>query len=209
MKDDPYLYTNSDVLINKKDIRDAALLQKAEIEFVKARLMQGLPKGQFDYTHLKKIHRHLFQDLYTWAGQERTMRMSKGGSQFAFPEYIQKELNKLFLQLKADRLLQNLDQQSFCKKAAYYFNELNAAHPFREGNGRTNRLFFDQVAEQAGYSLAWYKTNHRDYINASIEGFQGNNEPMEKIFSAIANPLEKTLSREKDPSLSVDRTLEM
>lgn len=194
---DPYLYPNTDVIINKKDIHNADLLQKAETEFAKARLMQGLPDGVFDYHHLKAIHRHLFQDLYSWAGQERTVRISKSGSQFAFPEYIQKELDKLFKQLKADSFLQKLDQQTFCEKAAYYFNEVNAAHPFREGNGRTNRIFFNQLADQAGYSLEWYKTNHRDYLQASIDGFQGENQPMMKVFSSITVLQEKSILRER------------
>jgi len=207
MKGDPYLYPDTDVLINSRNIRDADLLQTAEIEFAKARMMQGLPNGGFDYEHLKAIHKHLFQDIYPWAGQERTIRMSKGGSQFAFPDYIRGELDKLFKQLKSDHHLQRLDQQTFTEKAAYYFNELNAAHPFREGNGRTNRIFFNQLAEQAGFTLAWHKTNHRDYMQASIEGFQGHNEPMIKVFSSITLPLEKEQSLEKRVSLDPDKSL--
>lgn len=209
MKDDPYLYPNSDVLINKRDIHDADLLQEAEIKFAKARLMQGLPKGQFDYEHLKSLHKHLFQDLYEWAGQERTVRMSKSGSQFAFPEYIKQELDKLFKQLKSDQYLQNLDKKAFCEKAAFYFNEVNAVHPFREGNGRTNRIFFNQLAEQIGYSLAWHKTNRCDYIQASIDGFQGDNEAMTKVFSLITSPLEKFISQEKEASISIDKSIEI
>ncbi len=209
MKDASYLYPNSDVLINKRGIRDADLLQEAEVKFAKARLMQGLPKGQFDYAHLKAIHKHVFQDLYEWAGQERTVRMSKSGSQFAFPEYIKQELDKLFKQLKSDQYLQNLDIKTFCEKAAFYFNEVNAAHPFREGNGRTNRIFFNQLAEQAGYSLAWHKTNHRDYIQASIDGFQGDNKAMTKVFSLITSPLERSLSQEKEAAISIDKSIEI
>lgn len=208
MKTDPYTYPDSDVLINHQNIRDADLLQKVEIKFAKARMMQGLPKGQFDYDHLKAIHKHLFQDVYPWAGQERTVRISKEGSQFAFPEYIKGELDKLFKQLKTEHYFQQLDIQSFSKNAAYYFNEINAAHPFREGNGRTNRLFFTQLAEQAGYSLAWHKTNHRDYIHASIEGFQGHNEAMAKVISAITHPLEKQISVEKQAGIDLEKLME-
>src|SRR5260221_553333 len=109
MKTDPYVYPGTDVLMNKKGILDAQLLQEAEIKFAKARLMQGLPKGEFNYDHLKAIHQHLFQDLYVWAGQEKTVYLSKGDSQFAYPDYITPELDKLFKHLKSDQLLQNLD----------------------------------------------------------------------------------------------------
>lgn len=209
MKTDPYTYPDSDVLINYQNIRDADLLQKIEIKFAKARMMQGLPKGEFDYEHLKAIHKHLFQDVYLWAGQERTVRISKEGSQFAFPEYIQGELDKLFKQLKSDQYLQQLDIPVFVEKAAHYFNEINAAHPFREGNGRTNRLFFSQLAEQAGYTLSWHKTNHRDYIQASIEGFQGHNEAMIKVFSGITLSIEKQQSLEKQPAIDIEKSFEI
>lgn len=205
MSKDPYLYPDTQILINKLNIRDDELLQQMEVNLVALRLKEDLPKGQFDYTHLKALHYHLFQDLYAWAGQERTIRMSKGTSQFAFPEYIQKELDKLFHQLKSDHYLRGLDPETFAKKAAEYFNEVNAAHPFREGNGRTNRIFFKQLAQEAGYEIAWYKTSSREFIDASIAGFQGDNQPMAAIFVKVLITPEKELSPDKTKDISLDQ----
>lgn len=99
---------------------------------------------------MQAFHHRLFQDLYDSVGKERTLRIAKGESQFAFPEYIRKEADKLFRQLKSDNLLMNLDKETFVMKVAFYFGKVNAIHPFREGNGRINRIFFNQLAEDAG-----------------------------------------------------------
>jgi cell filamentation protein len=86
--DDPYCYPGSAVLRNKLDIRDAAALEAFEEEVTRERAAEPLPAGKLSVTHFRAIHRHLFQDVYTWAGGLRTVRMSKGGSMFAYPEHI-------------------------------------------------------------------------------------------------------------------------
>ncbi|RYE61583.1 MAG: cell division protein, partial [Oxalobacteraceae bacterium] len=89
MSDDPYVYPGTRLLRNKFDIRDAAVLDLAERRYSTIRSIQKIPTGDFDLKHLRAIHRHLFQDVYDWAGEIRTVEISKGSSQFQFRQYIE------------------------------------------------------------------------------------------------------------------------
>ncbi|WP_201772408.1 Fic/DOC family protein [Neorhizobium vignae] len=89
MSDDPYVYAGTGVLRNKLDIQDANELDRVERQLAWSRIQEGIPQGDFDLKHLKAIHRHLFQDLYEWAGQVRLVEISKGESQFQFRQYIE------------------------------------------------------------------------------------------------------------------------
>ncbi len=186
---DPYLIPGTNILINKFGIQDAEKLQDLESAIYYLRATDQLPNGDFDYSHLKNIHHHLFGKLYDWAGQERTIDIIKGHSHFARKEFIEKELNKVFMKLKEDKHLTELNHINFCKKLSFYFNEINAAHPFRDGNGRSLRAFFDLLSNKAGYKLEWEKIDAKAYIQANISGFNGDYEPMEKMFIKIAIPV--------------------
>ncbi len=194
MTGDPYIYPGTNTLINKFDIKDAAKLQDLEALFFRTQLDKELPQGSLDYNHLKSIHLHFFGELYKWAGKERTINMSKSESLFARTDFISKEINKIFSKLKSENYLKNLDQPSFCKNLSYYFNEINAVHPFREGNGRTLRIFSDVLAEQAGYQLDWASVKQPEYLRANILGFNGNYDEMEKIFNQITSSLHQEQS---------------
>jgi cell filamentation protein len=88
MSDDPYVYPGTTILRNKPGIKDAAQLDAFERHVTTQRAAEGIPAGCFDLSHLQSIHRHLFQDVYDWAGQVRTVELSKGGDQFMFRHYI-------------------------------------------------------------------------------------------------------------------------
>jgi cell filamentation protein, protein adenylyltransferase len=135
--DDPYTYENSTVLVNKLGLRSQTELDAFEAEISSARAEEALPEGTLDFVHYKAIHHHLFQDVYDWAGQIRTVRISKGGNPFCFPENIESQATKLFGDLRAANYLQNLDATTYSSKAAHFLAELNAIHAFREGNGRS------------------------------------------------------------------------
>src|SRR5262249_30853708 len=141
----------STVLKNLLDIREAEELAAFEAEISTQRASEALPDGSLDFSHYCGIHRHLFQDVYVWAGKPRTVRISKGGNPFCFPENIESQANKLFDELKAANFLQDLAPEDFADKAAHFLAELNAIHAFREGNGRTQLTFFDLLATRAGY----------------------------------------------------------
>ncbi|OAI46007.1 hypothetical protein AYO45_01995 [Gammaproteobacteria bacterium SCGC AG-212-F23] len=190
---DPYLYPGSSVLINKFGLKNQDALQETEGFIFALKNLEPLPTGNFDYNHLKAIHHHFFGDIYEWAGQERTVDIAKGDCYFGHKQYITKELNKLFLKLKTDNYLRDLPHDAFCKKISFYFNEINAAHPFREGNGRTQRAFCDALAKQAGYFLDWRKADREEYIHASIAGFlHGDYTAMWSVLKNITTPLDQT-----------------
>src|SRR5258705_12223983 len=151
--DDPYTYENSTVLVNKLDLREQAELEAFEAEISSARADEPLPEGNLDFAHYKAVHHHLFQDVYEWAGNARTVRMFKGGNPFCFPENIENQAAKLFGELQADNFLQGLDGSSFADKAAHFLAELNAIHSFREGNGRSQLTFFALLADYASHPI--------------------------------------------------------
>jgi len=136
---DPYL-NQAGILKNKLGAKTEEELDLAETIFVLRKLTLLLQKqieGKFDLAHLKAIHKFLFEDVYEWAGELRTISISKGSSMFALPLRIEPEANKLFAQLKAENYLQELALEPFIQRLAFYWGELNMLHPFREGNGRT------------------------------------------------------------------------
>ena len=111
--DDPYTYENSTVLVNKLDLRDQDELDAYEAEISSARSAEPLPEGELDFEHYCAVHHHLFQDVYIWAGKPRTVRMSKQGNPFCYPEHIEAQATNLFAELKANGFLENLEPDDF------------------------------------------------------------------------------------------------
>ncbi len=154
---DPYVYAGTNVLRNKFGLRDFDELWDTEraITGVAAAEIEEHPiQGSFDLEHLKSIHKALFGDIYDWAGTVREKGfISKGNSLFCSAEFIIPYSDDLFAKLKAENYLQGLDREEFIRRVAFYISEINALHPFREGNGRTQRIFINQLAKQAGWNL--------------------------------------------------------
>jgi cell filamentation protein len=134
---DPYCYPGSTILKNRANIREQVALDVFEHEAALQRAEEPYPAGRLTVSHYRAIHRHLFQDVYAWAGRFRTVRISKGGSMFCYPEHIAAEMRRIFGALRQQRYLSGLAADEFAQKAAHFLAELNAIHPFREGNGRT------------------------------------------------------------------------
>ena len=130
---DPLCYPSSTVLRNKEGITDQADLDEFEFLMVLTRGAEPLPDGALDYAHYRAIHRHLFQDVYDWAGEPRTIRIAKGGNWFCYPENLERHMAQTFGALAAKGHLVGLGQADFAREAAYFLAELNAGHPFREG----------------------------------------------------------------------------
>src|ERR1700730_6977424 len=171
--EDPYTYKNSTVLVNKLDLHDQAALDAFEGEISSARAAEPLPDGLLDFTHYKAVHHHLFQDVYEWAGQPRTVRISKSGNPFCFPENIEGQAYQLFDDLRMSDYLRNLDPKTFSANAAHFLAELNAIHAFREGNGRSQLTFFALLADFAGHQLNIDKLNPDEMLAAMIASFDG------------------------------------
>lgn len=184
--DDPYTYENSTVLINKLDLRDQAELDDFEAEIASARANEPLPKGNLDFAHYCAVHRHLFQDVYEWAGTPRTVRISKQGNPFCFPEHIHDQANKLFADLKARKHLDDLPGSEFAKGAAHFLAELNAIHAFREGNGRAQLTFFALLADLAGHPLDLEKLDPDVMLKAMITSFDSDESGLRAVVEQLA-----------------------
>lgn len=149
--DDPYLIPGTSVLRNRLGITDPEILKSAEADFHLQRQREGAPSGDFD--HAKEIHRHLFQDVYEWAGQDRAVEIDKGDSQFQFRQYIETSMADVHRRIRKDDYLRNLDVDTFARKAGEIIGDVNYAHSFREGNGRTQLEYLRQLGDRAGHPL--------------------------------------------------------
>lgn len=201
MQDSKYCYPNSNVLINKFDITDCKKIFEIEKRITAIRLseLQDAPiKGNFDFAHLKAIHKHIFQDLYEWAGKERTVEIGKGNTfcmTHCIQEYAESIFEKYFPQCYATRN----DFDKFVKVFADNYGDLNALHPFREGNGRTQREFAREVCLECGYDFDLSCTTHQEMLKASKLSFNmGDNSLFVKIFSEAITPYNPRIANKQD-----------
>ncbi len=172
---DHYLDSETGVLKNKLGIGNEDELNKAEASLVAWRSFQLAQKpiqGHFDLDHLKVIHKHLFGDVYEWAGELRDIDLAKGDSYFANHTHIVSAAQPFFEKLAKEGYLKGLDAAAFSDRAAYYLGEINALHPFREGNGRVQREFINHLAYKNGYFIEWKNISQPDMIQASIDSIQ-------------------------------------
>ena len=173
---DPYVYPGTNVLKNLRDLRDLESLASFEGNATAWRAAQLLEKPQrrtFDVSHLKSIHRYLFQDVYPWAGELRTVEIARPGQfPFAFVQRIRECLETLFQTLLRELHLKDLDVKAFSNRAAHYLGELNAIHPFRDGNGRTQREFIRSLARHNNFTINWSRITRAQMGQASHRSFQ-------------------------------------
>jgi cell filamentation protein len=184
--DDPYAYPGTPVLRNRLDIRDAAILERFEVEVFTLRAEEPLPQGAFDPTHYCSIHHHLFQDVYEWAGQYRAVRTSKGGNEFCFPEYIPAQMDALFQSIRGGDAFTEKSRSEFLEETARFLGELNAIHPFREGNGRAQLAFLGLIGATANHPFAFERIDKNTFLPAMIDSFFGQ-------FESLGAELEKLL----------------
>lgn len=185
-KDDVYLYSGTDVLVNNFGIKDRKELSEIERAITGARIAEigihPIPGG-FDLDHLRAIHKALFGDIYPWAGKIRTKGfISKGNSLFCAPEFIVSYSDDLFGKLDEGSHLKGLHREDFIKKMAFYCAEINSLHPFREGNGRAQRVFANQLARNAGWELRLYEIDPNELCEAYIESMHVSTDRLEQLF---------------------------
>ena len=195
---DPYIDENG-VLINKKGIKDESELDKVEraSSYMKALYLDQNPiKGKFDLKHLQAIHKKLFEDIYPFAGKIRDGYLQKGQQDFTMGYRIVPQAEKLFTQLKNEQFLKKTEPAKIAGRLAYYMGEINAIHPFREGNGRTQRIFIAQLAKEAGFELTFSKATQEEMINASIQAHRCDYKGLESIIEKGLTPL--SLNSEKE-----------
>lgn len=171
---DPYCYPGTAVLKNIPGLRLQEDLDRFEAAATTQRADEPLPAGRLSVPHYYAVHRHLFQDVFAWAGKPRTVRLAKGGSSFCYPEYIRSELRTLFASLKAARGLSALSSEEFAGQAAVFLATLNAIHPFREGNGRTQLTFLALLSDRAGHPLDLDRLEPVPFLAAMVASFSGD-----------------------------------
>jgi cell filamentation protein len=191
---DPYLDKNTGVLrnllgITTQDALDDAEAQVTYVESVALTTNNSLRPDQFNASLLKSIHRQLFKSIYDWAGELRTVELSKGVTSFARFQYLEANLDDLFKQLTKEEYLVNLDFDTFIERFASYYGDLIVLHPFREGNGRAIRTLLAMHAEVAGWHTAWDKMTPEENVAASIATYQGNETPMVDMIRKLITPL--------------------
>ena len=185
-----YCYEDTDILINKIDIRDSDLLAEADTEYSAQRLLEldAQPiKSTFTLNHLQSIHKYIFQDIYPFAGKLRLEDISKGNTMFARSQYIKSYLTSILAELKNENYIRGLSHKVFCIRAAYYMAELNIIHPFREGNGRAIREFIRCLGVKSGYTINWDRVDKNMILQASILSAKDSTELAKCIEACIEN----------------------
>jgi cell filamentation protein len=184
---DPYSDPVTGVLYNKLGLGTAAGLEAAEREITHAALIlvdESPVSPSYDLPHLQEIHKRIFGDIYEWAGQIRTVAIAKG-AMFCLPQYIDSSAAVIFGELHDEDCLRGLSRDAFVGRLAHYLGEVNALHPFREGNGRAQRAFIGQLARDAGFTLAWQHLDPARNVKASAAIMRGDPEPMREMLDAL------------------------
>ncbi|WP_341988013.1 Fic family protein [Azorhizobium sp. AG788] len=185
---DPDCYPGTSVLRNLLDLRTQDDLDAFEHEAALARSDEPLPIGGLDVRHYQAIHHHLFQDVYAWAGTFRTVRISKGSSMFCYPEHIPAEMSRLFKGLRHTVLESRLDAVTFADRAASFLATLNAIHPFREGNGRTQLTFLAFLAHESRHPLDFGRVSADRLLDALIRSFAGDEAALRAAMVDLTGP---------------------
>ena len=184
---DPHSEAGNQCPKNSFGITNYSELQLLETVFVLKRtveLANNRITGKFDSAHLQSIHRYLFQDVFPWAGEFRVVNISKGSSNFGPAIYLASALAEVLSKLKSEHSLVELSPQHFATRAAFYLGEINAIHPFREGNGRTQRELIRQLAQSAGHPLSWAGFTQQQMTDASIASMTGDYSQLAAIIEA-------------------------
>jgi cell filamentation protein len=185
-------YPGTSVLINLEDIRDPEELLERETELQLAayeEIFSSFDEGiSPDLPFFYYLHHMIFGQLFVWAGRPRTVGISKGGTPFCPPQNIDATMSDIFSELESEHWLEGLALDTFIERAAYYICEINAVHPFREGNGRVIRFFVDVLsARTRGDIFDWTKSNPDEYLQACVAGFQQDYGPMIGILKRCAS----------------------
>ena len=140
--------------------------------------------GVYDLVHLQAFHRRIFGRIYPWAGEVRTVAIAKT-DMFCLPQHIEGYASSTFEELARDKHLRGLPRDSFVDRLTHYFAEVNAIHPFREGNGRTQRAFFGQLAREAGWPIDWSELDPDENTETAIASLRGDNGPLRTMLDRL------------------------
>jgi len=180
---DPGNFPGTDVLRNKLGIRNRERLAEADAEFaaIAADAIE-ITAPPFDLNYLCGIHRQLFDELYDWAGTIRTVDIAKGRTRFCTAERVIPEAKRLLDRLSEQSNFVGLQRPELVRCVAELYAELNLIHPFREGNGRALRLFFEHLILSCGFAVSWQDIEPQAWIDACVASVAGDYVPLKAIF---------------------------
>lgn len=191
-EDEMSYYPDTRCLVNYYGIKDKPLLRKIDkriSSYRTAELLVSPLKLPFNFDHLVAIHSHLFGDIYPSAGMIRTSS-SKKHREYCQPEYIIPSSQRLFDNLRQNKYLMGIkDVDDFINELAYYMGEVEALHPFLDGNGRTTRLFFDTIARNAGYVIGWGSSDPDHFLEANVAALDGDYQALIDVLEEIVIPV--------------------
>jgi cell filamentation protein len=194
--DDPdfaYTYPDSAVLRNKLDIRDPALALEKEYQLSAERILELSikPISVHSMKDVRAIHHFIFQDMYTWAGEYRTVNISKSGKSFMTRQAF--DTGEEYVDTLIKAFWQTVETKAeVAKQLADILDCLNHMHPFREGNGRCQREVILSLAVERGFDLYLDTTGDDDVYNRYMDGtVNGDTKILEELFLEILRPLDE------------------
>jgi cell filamentation protein len=184
-----YFVDGDEVLENKLGIVDPNDLKEAEQEIVankSADILSETPKS-FGLDYLLHIHKVLFDDIYDFAGKIRTVDIAKpdASAPFAYTQFLDAESSRIFDELTNKNYLNGLDIKEFIYEITNLAAQLNALHPFRDGNGRAIRLFLIMLADYAGYLLDYSRVSADEIISADKLAFEGHVKSLYSVYTKV------------------------
>lgn len=189
LSDDYYEGTNC--LINKFNIQNEEQLAKIEASITLAKtaeLERNPISTSFNFEHYKQIHKYLFEDLYDWAGKVRTVDISKKGTIFTSAENIENVADACFSRLRTCNYFEDLEFNDFIDNLVDFYCTTNILHPFREGNGRTQRIFISQLIRFCGYDINFSEIDTDELMIATIHSANGITDYLKEIFKNHIKP---------------------
>ena len=178
-------YENSTVLINKFDIRDEAQLDAVERSITSgliAKAMIEMPFENVDFKFYKNLHNYVFSDIYEWAGSVRSIDMSKNGTNFCPVTKINERAERIFLNLQTTDYLKTVPAEEFINEFTDLYCDLNYLHPFREGNGRIQRLFLNMLLRYNNKTINFANIDKDLLMIATIKSVSGDVFMLRDIF---------------------------
>lgn len=182
-----YTYKNSNVLINKLNIKDEKKLAAYETKMVAFKLttIQKLKfERTYDENHLRFIHQYLFFEIYDFAGKYRLENITKENFLFSDFHYIEENIKEVMKKIDLN-LLKTYDFDNLVSKISEIMTDLNVLHPFREGNGRTTREFIRELLEDLGYEINWYLIDYDEILSASVMAVIDDKEQIKLLKKSI------------------------
>ena len=189
-------YPGTSVLINKLGIQNQEQLDENEALIVGVKTIQfelSPFSGPLDFPYYKRLHRFLFDELYDWAGTVRSIDLSKQRTRFCAADKIESLAEKMFGRVEAMNFFCDLSREDFIVELTDFYSGINYLHPFREGNGRTQRLYFRQLAQRAGYKLDFSAVDSDRMMIATIHAASGVEETLRNLFDEMIAPVEEGL----------------